>query len=93
TENCAVSSDNGLTWKLTSSPITKGALYGSAMAKANGQGCLFVCGPNGIDYSFDSGKAWQNLDTANYWVVHVESDRSIGWAAGKNGRLIRINID
>ncbi|MEQ9299406.1 MAG: hypothetical protein RIF33_12615, partial [Cyclobacteriaceae bacterium] len=46
TENCAVSSDNGLTWKLTSSPITKGALYGSAMAKANGQGCLFVCGPN-----------------------------------------------
>lgn len=93
TDNCAISKDNGLTWKLTSTPATKGALYGTSVVSLKDQTGLFVCGPNGIDYSFDSGKTWQNLDTANYWVVHVDSGRSMGWAAGKNGRLIRINID
>lgn len=93
TDNCAISKDSGLTWLLTSSPITKGAMYGSSIARINDQIELFVCGPNGIDFSFDLGTTWQNLDSANYWVVHIDSDRSIGWAAGKNGRLIRINID
>ncbi len=92
TDNCAVSRDYGLTWELTSSPVTKGASYGSSIASINEQDYFFVCGPNGIDYSFDDGKSWQNLDTANYWVVHFDSGRSIGWAAGKYGRLIRINI-
>jgi photosystem II stability/assembly factor-like uncharacterized protein len=93
TDNCAVSNDAGLTWELTSSPVTKGAMYGSTIVKLDDQTGLFIGGPNGLDYSFDLGKTWQNIDTANYWVVHVDSDRSMGWAAGKNGRLIRIKID
>jgi photosystem II stability/assembly factor-like uncharacterized protein len=92
TDNCALSTDGGLSWELMSTPRTKGAMYGTSIANINGSKAIFICGPNGIDSSFDLGVTWQNLDTANYWVVHIDSDRSVGWAAGKNGRLIRIDI-
>lgn len=93
TDNCAVSFDFGHTWSLTTAPSTPGAMYGLSIATIDQSPGLFVCGPNGIDYTFDRGSTWQNLDTANYWVVHFDSGRSVGWAAGKNGRLIKINFD
>ncbi|MEM8894977.1 MAG: oxidoreductase [Bacteroidota bacterium] len=93
TDNCAISKDFGKSWQLTSHPNTEGALYGSSFSRLESDNVLFVCGPNGIDYSYDEGSSWTTLDTSNYWTVYVDSGRSIGWAAGKNGHLIRINLE
>ncbi len=92
TDNCAITNDFGKTWELVSKPVTKGALYGLSLSKVDEENLLFVCGPNGIDFTLDHGRSWTLLDTANYWTVHLDSDRSTGWAAGKNGRIIRISV-
>lgn len=80
TDNCAFSEDGGKTWTLTRKPKTPGAFYGSARVA----GFTFACGPKGLDYTTNSGKKWQQLDTANYWVVELHSS-GIGWASGKDG--------
>jgi hypothetical protein len=72
--------------------MSKGVMYGSSIAEVNGIKYILVCGPKGIDYSVDLGNTWVNLDTANYWSVHIDPKKNIGWAAGKAGRFIKINF-
>jgi len=90
TDNCAVTIDGGLTWRLTQQPQTKGAFYGSSITKTNGQHYLFACGPNGLDFSNDLGHKWSTLDTLNYWAVSMNGDK--GFAVGKNGKILRISL-
>jgi photosystem II stability/assembly factor-like uncharacterized protein len=88
TNNCAFTTDGGKTWKLTSQPVTKGAFYGGKMTKE----VALTCGPNGMDYTLDRGQTWTQLDSANYWAVAMHPD-GFGWASGKGGRVVKINLE
>lgn len=90
TENCAISTDNGSTWKLTNQPLTKGAFYGGALTKIEDQYFAFACGQNGLDYTNDLGESWLTLDTLNYWAMSFSGN--IGYVSGKEGKILRIKI-
>lgn len=92
TENCAFTSDGGQTWQLTKQPVTKGAFYGGSFISYDEQQFAFACGPNGIDYTADMGKNWSTLDSANLWAVSVHSS-GIGWASGRDGKVLKIVIE
>lgn len=89
--NTAFTVNGGETWSLAEHPIFKGAIYGSALTTFRDQEVIFVCGPNGIDYSADTGTTWNSLDTANYWSTAF-SESGTGWAVGKGGRILKINL-
>lgn len=91
-DNCAFSSDGGQTWKLTQTPVTKGAFYGGASWQSEERNFTFVCGPNGMDYTADFGQRWTQLDSANLWAVGFHSS-GIGWASGRGGSILKILID
>lgn len=92
TDNVAITTDGGKTWALTDQPITKGAFYGSTITMIGGKKVILASGPKGLDYSFDLGQSWSNLDTANYWAVKMH-DSGYGFATGKNGRVLKLEFE
>lgn len=91
TANCAFSTDGGMSWILTSQPVTRGAFYGGTLAQVKDQTIALACGPNGMDYTLDNGINWAQLDTANYWAVDMRPS-GIGWASGRDGRVVKIKV-
>lgn len=92
TDNIALTKDGGKTWILTSQPKTTGGFYGSDLIQWKNANFLVLSGPNGIDYSFDMGLSFHTLDTLNYWTVDMHSAAGYGFAAGKDGQLIKISL-
>lgn len=92
TANAAYTKDSGKTWTLAGYPKTKGAFYGSAMIPVGDLYLWIACGPNGMDFTCDFGKTWQNLDTLNLWAVDMH-EKGFGYAAGRHGNLIKLSID
>ena len=90
TDNCAFSTDGGMTWNLTGQPKTSGAFYGSAISHVEDVAYAFACGPNGIDFTADMGQTWVNLDTLNYWAIGMFGD--IGYVAGTEGKILKISL-
>ena len=90
TDNCAFSTDGGLTWKLSGKPQTVGAFYGSAITQIGEQTFAFACGPNGLDYTSDMGQTWTTLDTLNYWALSMKGN--IGYASGTDGKILKISL-
>jgi photosystem II stability/assembly factor-like uncharacterized protein len=90
TENCAFSTDGGDTWNLSNQPQTLGAFYGSAITQVGDQTFAFACGPNGIDYTDDTGETWNKLDSLNYWAVSIKGNK--GYASGRGGKILRISL-
>lgn len=90
TDNCAFSEDGGATWSLAARPQTKGAFYGGALTSVSDEILTFACGPNGLDYSSDLGHTWETISKENYWAVSFVGKR--GYACGKNGRILKIEI-
>ena len=92
TDNLAFINDGGMTWKLGSEPVTTGAFYGGSILKKEDEIFTFVCGPNGMDYSPNEGSRWTKLDSANLWAVKMHPT-GVGWASGKDGHVVRINVN
>ncbi|MFY0600426.1 MAG: hypothetical protein JXR03_12205 [Cyclobacteriaceae bacterium] len=92
TSNVALSEDGGKSWKLTNAPLTKGAFYGSDLERIKDQNFIFVCGPGGIDYSFNKGETWINQDTTSYWAMDIHKS-GFGYAVGTEGKILRIEIN
>lgn len=90
TDNCAFSTDGGLTWKLSDRPKTVGAFYGSTISQVENQTFAFACGPKGLDYTSDMGQTWTNLDSLNFWAVSIKGKS--GYASGTNGKILRISL-
>lgn len=83
--NAAVPTADGQ-WEPTSSAPVPGAVYGSAVA-ANG---VVAVGPPGAAYTTDGGASWHALDGVSAWAVEFAPGRRVGWAAGADGRVWRI---
>lgn len=91
TNNTAVTFDQGKSWKLTNHPVTKGMFYGSDVISYDDRYFVIACGPNGIDYSWNNGEHWFNLDSNNYWAVDIDQS-GVGYAAGTKGEILKISI-
>lgn len=89
-DNVAVTSDGGRTWRLGGRPGFPGAVYGAAVVPSR-PGSVVAVGPKGIAYSTDEGSTWTTLDTLSYWSVGFAS-RRVGWAVGPAGRITRIRF-
>lgn len=87
-DNLAVTSDGGVTWKLT-----KGLSgYRSVVAYVPGAKTptVVAIGPSGTDYSTDDGRTWKVLEGPGFDSLSFARDRAIGWAAGARGSVGRL---
>ncbi len=89
TDNAAITSDGGRTWRLTNHPELLGGVYGSAHVPGTGFPAVVVVGPNGMDYTIDLGNTWSSLDTVSYWAVGFAGPGA-GWAVGPGGRITKV---
>jgi photosystem II stability/assembly factor-like uncharacterized protein len=91
TDNVAVTSDGGRTWRSGGRPRFAGAVYGAAAVPGR-PGWVVAVGPRGLDYSTDDGASWTSLDTLAYWSVGFGSKKT-GWAVGPGGRITQIRLE
>jgi photosystem II stability/assembly factor-like uncharacterized protein len=86
--NLAVTSDGGITWTLV-----KGLSgYRSVVAYVPGTKTLIALGPSGGDYSTDDGRTWTTITGPGFDTFSFAPRRSIGWAAGANGAIGRLEF-
>jgi photosystem II stability/assembly factor-like uncharacterized protein len=87
TRTACFSTDGGRTWQL---PETSPKGYRSAVAYHPPTRLLLTVGPSGSDHSTDHGRTWQPVDTSGYHTVQFAHNQRVGWAAGSEGRIVRI---
>jgi photosystem II stability/assembly factor-like uncharacterized protein len=80
----AYSADGGKTWQLA---MQQPGGYRSAVAHID-DGRWVAVGPNGEDFSNDSGVHWKHTDSLNLNAVAL-LDVFTGWAVGPNGTIAR----
>jgi photosystem II stability/assembly factor-like uncharacterized protein len=90
-DNVAVTSDGGRTWRAGARPRFAGAVYGAAVVPGR-PGWVVAVGPRGLDYTTDDGASWTSLDTLAYWSVGFGS-RKVGWAVGPGGQIKQIRLE
>jgi photosystem II stability/assembly factor-like uncharacterized protein len=90
-QNVAITSDGGRTWKLGRRPPIPGAVFGAAYATGLSPAALIAVGPGGMARSDDDGRSWQRLDSLPYWSVGFGKG-STGWAVGPKGRIVKIEL-
>ena len=64
TDNVAITSDGGRTWRLAGRPGMSGAIYGSAYGPGSPSPTLVIVSPKGAEYSTDTGTTWTQLDAS-----------------------------
>lgn len=89
-DNVAVTTDGGRTWRLAGRPGFAGAVYGAAVVPGR-TGTVVAVGARGLAYTTDDGATWMTLDTLAYWSVGF-APRGVGWAVGPAGRITRIRF-
>jgi photosystem II stability/assembly factor-like uncharacterized protein len=90
TDNVAITSDGGRTWRRGGRPLFAGAVFGAAFVPGAGASLVAV-GPNGSNLSRDGGMTWTMLDTLSYWGLGF-SPGGTGWLAGPRGRITRVTL-
>ena len=90
TDNVALTSDGGRTWRVGGRPTFAGAVYGAAFVPGAGA-TLVAVGPGGANLSRDGGMTWATIDTLSYWGIGF-SPRGTGWLAGPRGRITRVTL-
>lgn len=90
TDNVAVTSDGGRSWRLSGKTTYSGAVYGAAYVPRAGETIVAVS-PKGVDLSRDNGTTWTRLDSLAYWGIGF-SPSGTGWIAGPRGRIARVRV-
>jgi len=89
--NLAFTSDGGANWSLAT------GLQGfrSVVAYVPGEKAptLIAIGPSGADYSEDDGRTWKAIDGPGFDTFSFVPGKSVGWAAGANGKLAKLVFD
>lgn len=83
TGNKAVTKDGGRTWKLVAEGYDPG--YQSAVRYVPTREAQEIVGvgPNGVSYSFDGGRNWQELSKESFHTIRFVDDTT-AYAAGRN---------
>ena len=89
-DNVAVTSDGGRTWRLAGRTTYSGAVYGAAYVPRAGE-TLVAVGPKGADLSRDNGTTWTRIDSLSYWGIGF-APGGTGWIAGPQGRIARVRL-
>jgi photosystem II stability/assembly factor-like uncharacterized protein len=92
TDNVALTSDGGASWRLAGRPVLAGVVYGAAYVPGSPTPTLVAVGPNGADWSADEGLTWTSADTVSYWGLDIASPAA-GWLVGPDGRIVRISFE
>ena len=87
-DNLAVTNDGGVTWKL----VQGLSGFRSVVAYVPGTKTLIAIGPSGGDYSTDDGQTWKPIDGPGFDTFSFVRDRSLGWGAGANGAIGRLEF-
>ena len=91
TGNKAITTDGGRTWKLVAeggNPAYKSSVRYVPNSQARE---IVATGFNGIDYSKDGGKSWENISSEGFYTLRFVND-SVAYAAGK-GKIARLLFD
>ena len=87
-DNLAVTNDGGITWTLV-----KGLSgFRSVAAYLPNTQTLVAIGPSGGDYSTDDGRSWKPIDGPGFDTFSFVPRKSIGWGAGANGAIGRLEF-
>lgn len=86
--NKAISKDGGKTWNLIADGEEPG--YKSSVNFVPGSNAkhIIATGFNGVSYSKDSGKSWEQLSNEAFYTLRFKND-SVAYAAGK-GRIAKL---
>jgi photosystem II stability/assembly factor-like uncharacterized protein len=90
TDNVAVTSDGGRTWRLAGRTTFPGAVYGAAYVPGAGR-TLVAVSPKGADLSRDDGATWSRLDSLAYWGIGF-APNGTGWITGPGGRIAKVRV-
>ncbi len=85
-KNCFISNNRGKTW---SAPKTPPHGYRSSVEYLSREQ-LLTCGPNGVDYSRDSGRNWKWISEEGFHVCRIARTGSAVFLAGPNGKIGRV---
>ncbi len=88
TENVAITSDGGATWRSTGATVLGGQVYGASMVPDAPTLTIVAVSPSGSAVSTDNGAIWTTFDDYEYWTTAFFNS-NIGWAAGR-GRISRM---
>jgi photosystem II stability/assembly factor-like uncharacterized protein len=89
-DNAAITSDGGRTW--TPSKGLSGFRSVAAYLPGVAPPTLIAVGPFGADQSTDEGRSWTRLaGAAGLHTFAVAKQGRVGWGAGENGRIMRVN--
>ena len=87
-DNLAVTNDGGITWTLV-----KGLTgFRSVVMYMPGTKTILAFGPTGGDFSRDDGLTWKKIDGPGFDTFSFVRGKSIGWGAGANGAVGRIDF-
>jgi photosystem II stability/assembly factor-like uncharacterized protein len=87
-DNVALTSDGGATWRLARGPLPAGYMSGVAYIPGTRGRSLVAVGLAGTARSTDGGESWAMVDSVPYNSVAFAS-RDAGWAVGPRGRIAK----
>jgi photosystem II stability/assembly factor-like uncharacterized protein len=94
----AVSSDGGVTWKLTNNPPVTGAIFGLSYVgqrggdQFGGGAVVITANTGGAAWTPDEGNTWFPLaGVTGYWAVAFASPQA-GWLVGTGGTILKISF-
>ncbi|RZS95094.1 WD40/YVTN/BNR-like repeat-containing protein [Cecembia calidifontis] len=87
-KNAIISLHNGMDWALITGKLPSG--YRSGVAYFPFHHWLITVGPNGTDFSKNSGMDWEKFSDEAFHAVFVDKSFSSVWASGPNGKIGRL---
>jgi len=87
-DNVAITTDGGATWRLAHGPMPQGYMSGVAFVPGTSGRSLVAVGLGGTARSDDGGDSWTMVDSVAYNSVAFAT-RNDGWAVGPRGRIAK----
>ena len=89
TDNCAISTDGGLTWAKPTGTAPRGYRSSVAFVESADEERLVAVGPDGTDISIDGGNNWKAASDTGFHAVMFTRRGGHGWASGSDGRIAK----